>query len=96
MNPRKKHPNSLCAAVSVARDPYAWPGGYPRYLVMEDGGTLCPACVKKELRLIIRATRDRDGSGWHSAGSGINWEDPALFCDHCGRRIESAYADDES
>jgi len=25
-----------------------------------------------------------------------NWEDPELFCDHCGSRIESAYAEPEA
>jgi hypothetical protein len=25
-----------------------------------------------------------------------NWEDPDLFCDHCGDRIESAYAESDS
>jgi len=28
--------------------------------------------------------------------SDINWEDPELFCDGCGERIESAYAEDEA
>jgi hypothetical protein len=26
----------------------------------------------------------------------VNWEDPDLFCDHCGNRIESAYAEPHS
>ena len=32
--------------------------------------------------------------GWHIAGADINWEDPDLYCDHTGERIESAYAED--
>jgi hypothetical protein len=24
----------------------------------------------------------------------VNWEDPALYCDHCGNRIESAYVEE--
>jgi hypothetical protein len=31
------------------------------------------------------------GMSWHLE---VNWEDPDLFCDHCGARIESAYAED--
>jgi hypothetical protein len=26
----------------------------------------------------------------------VNWENPELFCDHCGNRIESAYAEPQS
>jgi hypothetical protein len=26
----------------------------------------------------------------------VNWEDPDLFCVHCQKRIESAYAEDWS
>jgi hypothetical protein len=26
----------------------------------------------------------------------INWEDPDLICDHCRKRIESAYAEDKA
>jgi hypothetical protein len=26
----------------------------------------------------------------------VNWEDPSLYCDHCGARIESAYAEVEA
>jgi hypothetical protein len=26
----------------------------------------------------------------------VNWENPDLYCDHCGARIESAYAEVDS
>lgn len=32
------------------RQPYAWPGGYPKILLMSDGGTICPACARGNLR----------------------------------------------
>lgn len=81
------------AAKNVARNPYAWPGGYPTFLVMTDGGCLCPSCVKKEWRLIVQAGLWNDRSGWNPAAADINWEDQALFCDHCGNQIEAAYGD---
>lgn len=84
----------LAQAKDVARKPFAWPGGYPKYLVMTDGGCLCPACVRSEFALIARADRTGCGiSGWEPAAADINWEDESLFCDHCNKQIESAYGD---
>jgi hypothetical protein len=25
---------------------WAWPGGYPLYYMVEDGGALCPTCAR--------------------------------------------------
>jgi hypothetical protein len=62
---------------------YAFPGGYPLYYVCKDNSVLCPACANKEdIVIIIRV--------------GINFEDPALYCDECSQRIESAYTEDEA
>lgn len=69
----------------------AWPGGYPLLYVANDGGVLCPKCVQANLDLC----QDPDADGWNIVGHDINWEDPALYCDHCNGRIESAYAEDE-
>lgn len=78
--------------------PYAWPGGYPQYLVMRDGGSLCCGCVVKERRLILQAARlpERFDDEWGPVGFDVNWEDAELYCDNCGTRIESAYAEPES
>jgi len=84
----------LQAAKHVARHKYAWPGGYPLFVITTDGGCLCPDCVKSNWREIVSATLSRHNSGWQAAAADINYEDPALFCDHCGNRIESAYAEE--
>ena len=70
-------------------------GGYPLYAVCEDSGVLCPKCCTKEAKLIMRAGQDRDKQ-WQLAGVDVNYEDAELFCDHCNKRIESAYAEDEA
>ncbi|MCK9600950.1 MAG: hypothetical protein M0R06_18050 [Sphaerochaeta sp.] len=57
---------------------HAWPGGYPLYYLCKDG-VLCPDC----------ATDDQ----WLIVGVGINYEDTALYCDHCQELIESAYGE---
>jgi hypothetical protein len=75
-------------------EPYAWPGGYPRYFITADGAALSYAAAENERRLIRRAIRtDDNASGWRVIGCDINWEDPELYCDHTGARIESAYAE---
>ena len=85
-------------AIRLAIRGYAWPGGYPVYMLMGDGGVLCSACVGREIRLIVDATRPKGGYDpqWKCVGADVNWEDPQLYCDHCGCRIESAYADDDT
>jgi hypothetical protein len=73
---------------------YAWPGGYPLYLICSDGGPLCFACGRKEARNILEAIDRKDGSGWRVTCCDINYEDNDLRCEHCGEQIESAYGVD--
>ncbi|MCF7994964.1 MAG: hypothetical protein K9L32_01980 [Chromatiaceae bacterium] len=84
-------------AIRLATRGYAWPGGYPVYMLMGDGGVLCSTCVSREIRLIVDATRPNGSADqqWSCVAVDVNWEDPQLLCDHCGERIESAYADDD-
>jgi hypothetical protein len=79
----------------LARNPYAWPGGYPRFAIMSDGESLCPACVKSEWSLIARAIADQDSSGWQAVAGDVNWEDSTLCCAHCNKAIPSAYGEEE-
>lgn len=81
----------LAQAKSVAREPYAWPGGYPRILVMHDGEALCPKCCRAEFRQIAYSTIRGITDGWTPAGADIHWEGMPLVCAHCGGEIESAY-----
>lgn len=75
----------------AARDRYAWPGGYPLVVVMSDGAVLCPNCARSEFRLIARATRDNDCSGWAAIGAEVFWEGSDEFCAHCSAAIASAH-----
>lgn len=87
---------TLRQAKSVAREPYAWPGGYPRILVMNDGGTLCPVCVRKEFQCIAQSAIGGYKDGWNPACADINWEDSDLYCDHCCKRIPPACGDSKN
>jgi len=82
---------SLRLADQLAREPYAWPGGYPLYAVTDDGGVICRHCAKEE-REWIALTNGRDG--WCVVDLAVNWENPELYCDCCGRRVESAYGEE--
>ena len=97
-NPYHEHCNRM--SVSLYRHhahpfhAYAWPGGYPRFAITNDGGALCYGCLKTERHAILESIRDKKNNGWRVVAFDINWEDPGLYCAHCGSRIESAYAED--
>ena len=76
------------------RQPYAWPGGYPRFAITDDGAPLCFACLRSEYRQISCAVRHKLSDGWRVVAFHINWEDAELHCDHCGNRIKSAYGEE--
>lgn len=78
------------------RQPYAWPGGYPRYFLASDGEALSYKAVRENVRTILDSIHNRHSDGWRIVACEINWEDPALLCVHSGERIESAYAEDEA
>jgi hypothetical protein len=69
---------------------YAWPGLYPVHYIAYDGEAICPACVTKERKLIMRSTAEQDRSGWHIEGMQVNWEDTNLTCANCDKKIECA------
>ena len=82
-------PTGTRAAKIVAREHFAWPGGYAMALVTADGGELCPECVRAEFRQIAASyLHGQTNSGWYPAGIVHTGEtDDDLVCDHCGRTI---------
>jgi hypothetical protein len=76
-------------------EPYAWPGGYPRYFITADGAALSYAAAKENVNQIREAIADGlTYSGWRVIGCDVNWEDTELTCDHTNQKIESAYGND--
>lgn len=71
-------------ALDVARNPYAWPGGYERALVTDDGGILCSECVRKNIGRIRGASPD---DGWYTVTQVHTGEVDELVCDHCNRDL---------
>lgn len=75
---------------------YTLSGCYPLFFVTADGAVLSFEAVRANFRQVAVATRDNDTrSGWCVVGADVNWEDPELYCDDTGERIESAYAEPE-
>jgi hypothetical protein len=84
---------TLRAVKQAIREPYAWPGGYPMYIVMADGESLSIAAARENWCSIVHSTINGYRDGWAAYGAEINWESE-LFCAHSGERIESAYGEE--
>ena len=74
-------------------EPYAWPGGYPRYFITSDGAALSFDAARENRRLIEESISEACNDGWQVIGCEINWEDSELICAHTYKPIESAYCD---
>lgn len=71
--------------LSLALAPYVWPGGYERYLVLEDGGLLCRRCAETETETIRDAWIGED---WCPVSVGsADWLADSEPCSHCGETI---------
>lgn len=80
---------------NAIREPYDWPGGYPVYTVMSDGGLMCADCARKNYKRIAQATLMRDHlSSWFSFGCMVLWEGTGDQCCNCNKDLESAYGED--
>ena len=81
---------------TLRNGPYAWPGGYPLFFLCHDGEAMSFDSVRETLHLVMQAIQDRGNSGWRVIGCDINYEDNDLYCAHSGKKIESAYGEDDS
>ena len=84
---------TLRAVKQAIREPYAWPGGYPLYIVMADGEALSIDSARENWRSICHSTINGFRDGWQAYGAAVNWEDSDLICAHSGAKIESAYGE---
>lgn len=89
----KSEINRLKQVKEYIRNPYAWPGGYPKVLITVNGGCLCYNCARDEWTLICAESFDNTSCGFRIAGVDVNWENSNLYCGHCDARIESAYGE---
>jgi len=75
---------------------YTGVGGYPLYLICDDGEALCFECARKNAAQIMPAIADKDRGGWRVVACDVNYES-TIDCSNCNAPIPSAYgSDDES
>jgi len=68
------------------------------FAITADADVLCHTCCESHAKDAIRNTRCKANladSEWRIVAVDVNWEDTALYCEHCDKRIESAYGEDE-
>lgn len=92
LTPKQREQRNILT--SIVRHPYAWPGGYERLIVTEDGDLLCSQCSRKEARRIMSDVRDGYNTGWLPKGDCYEAvsadccsDDYKSRCDHCGREF---------
>lgn len=77
------------AARIVARERFAWPGGYELVLITSDGGCLCSACVRENYRSVYDSHKTKTDDGWRPGGlmilEGGREDYDGLTCDNCNR-----------
>jgi hypothetical protein len=83
---------ALVQVREAIRNPYAWPGGYPVYVVLCDGARLCPQCARNNYRLISEQTHNPAlDCGWGAIGAEVFWEGADDYCADCNAPLPSAY-----
>jgi hypothetical protein len=83
--------NGLQALQYVAREPYAWPGGYETFVITTDGGLICQACVRAEYRQMYHDTANKGWNcGWTVAAADATCNCDEATCDNCGRDLIAA------
>lgn len=83
------HGAPMASARTVRRECYAWPGGYPMALVVDDGALLCPKCTAENFHEISFSHRHNIDNGWRPVGLAV-MDDPDTTdtCAHCGNAID--------
>ena len=87
--------NILGSVKDFIREPYAWPGGYPKILFMSDGECICPTCARENFHQIVNSTKHYLRDGWQATGVMIHWEGEPVLCANCGEETDSAYGECE-
>jgi hypothetical protein len=69
-------------------------GTYPKYWILGDGDVISYSEARRGAARIGRAITRQEK--WAPSRVEVNWENPDLYCDWSGERIESAYAEERA
>lgn len=72
---------------------FAWPGGYQKYFITDDGAALSFEAVYDNFKSVCQDHMS-GGTGWRVCAVDINYEDDNLICDHTNEKIQAAYGED--
>lgn len=83
-------------AAFIARERYAFPGGYELLGVTNDGALLCSQCVRDNYPAIIDSARTDTRDGW-LIDAIITSDHCENFerCDHCGTMVDAYHEANE-
>lgn len=70
-------------------------GGYPLFFLCHDGESLSFEAARENVKTIMDSIANRHSDGWRVVGCDVNYEDSEMVCAHTGKRIPSAYGDDD-
>ncbi len=68
--------------------PYSWPGGYSLLALMDDGESLCHACLQEP-----DVHEGGEPDGWRFEAIYVHWEGEPEICAHCNADLPSEYGD---
>ena len=79
----------------IARNPYAWPGGYNIAGITSDGALLCSKCIREEYRNVMNSSYTECSDGWWVTGWAVMDVDGPDYCDNCNEQLASYYDEEE-
>lgn len=70
---------------TIAREQFAWPGGYALFAITHDGACICRKCCRGEFSTMLQSTLHSARDGWEVAAidCAANY-DEVVSCAHCG------------
>jgi hypothetical protein len=76
----------------AARIPYAWPGGYPTYILADDSEVICSECTRANYRQIRESTRDNARDGWTAVAVSCTQDDEHdTYCANCNAQLVTCW-----
>jgi len=82
--------NTKDLKIAIRQGDFYFPGGYPLYFVMNDGGTVCPQCIRENYKIVLDSVKHEIADDWNAIAIKVNYEEEET-CSNCYKEIPSAY-----
>jgi len=77
----------MSSVKNLIRESHAWPGGYEKFAIADDGGIICHKCLKSNFALVSHSTRYEYRDEWQIEAISNTSEIGENQCSHCGQNI---------